>query len=209
MTDKFIYHITDVDNLPSVITTGAIYCKNSASQQSISHIDCAYQQIQDRRASKRVPCGSGGTLHDYVPFYFCLRSPMLFAIHKGSVPTYPKGQADMVYLVSSISAIEAERLQYCFTDGHAAMAVTDFYQAPADLAKLDWNVIKAKYWAPTDDDKDRVRRKQAEFLVRNYVPWSCIKRIGVQNDDVLGRVVDMLEGLAGAPIAKCVPNWYY
>jgi hypothetical protein len=39
--------------------------------------------------------------------------------------------------------------------------------------------MKARYWNDTDRDGDRKRRRQAEFLVRDFCPWQFIKLIGV------------------------------
>ena len=49
-----------------------------------------------------------------------------------------------------------------------------FYNHIDNLAKLDWNIISKQYWYNTEDDYDRMRRKQAEFLVKGYVPTNCI-----------------------------------
>ena len=69
---------------------------NSLRRQRINYVDIAYQGIQDRRATTRVPCGAEGVLHDYVPFYFAPRSPMLYTIHKGNVESYREGQAPVI-----------------------------------------------------------------------------------------------------------------
>ena len=45
-----------------------------------------------------------------------------------------------------------------------------FYNHIDNLAKLDWNIISKQYWYNTEDDYDRMRRKQAEFLVKRHVP---------------------------------------
>ena len=49
-----------------------------------------------------------------------------------------------------------------------------FYNNIDDLTKLDWDIISKQYWYNTEDDYDRMRRKQAEFLVKGYVPTNCI-----------------------------------
>ena len=51
---------------------------------------------------------------------------MLLAIHKRCVPAYQGGQADVVYLVSSVETVARSDRVWCFTDGHAVEAVTEF-----------------------------------------------------------------------------------
>ena len=46
-----------------------------------------------------VPIGPGGAVSDYVLFYFAPRSPMMYAIHRGNVPTYGELGTGIDYLV--------------------------------------------------------------------------------------------------------------
>jgi len=48
--------------------------------------DISMHSVQGHRAVKAVPVPPGGTLHDYVPFYFAPRSPMLRTLEGGNVP---------------------------------------------------------------------------------------------------------------------------
>lgn len=73
-----IYHITHIDNLTSILNLGGLMANSRLRRQRINYLDIAHERIQDRRARTSVPCGAGGVLHDYVPFYFAPRSPMLF-----------------------------------------------------------------------------------------------------------------------------------
>ena len=154
----------------------------------------AYENIQDRRATTYVPCGRGGVLHDYVPFYFAPRSPMLYTINRGNVENYTQGQATVIHLVSSVENIESEDLSFVFTDGHAVMTFTEFFD---DLKYLDdaidWDVMEARYWKDTNEDNDRKRRRQAEFLVRNFFPWQLITEIGVINYTIQSQVENILQ----------------
>jgi hypothetical protein len=97
---------------------------NSTIQQHrIGYTDLVNQSIQPRRARVTVPYGAGGTLTDYVPFYFAPRAPMLYAIHQGNVSTYSEGQESLVYLVSTIEAVQQANFSFAFTDGHDIMAL--------------------------------------------------------------------------------------
>lgn len=89
-----------------------------------------------------VPVGAGGTLHDYVPFYFAPRSPMLYTISRGNVPKCPDGQTAVVHLVSSVEKVTGGNLQFVFTDGHGIMALTSYYDDLTFLETLDWDLIK-------------------------------------------------------------------
>ena len=183
-----IYHITHVGNLESVVKHGALLCDNERKRLALDCESIAHQHIKDRRAQRLVPLPPGGTLLDYVPFYFGPRSPMLYSIHGGYVANHVEGQRTVVHLVASAEGIADSGLDYVFTDGHAVISYSEFFSDLKHLQRIDWEVMKAVYWHDTPDDGDRKRRRQAEFLVYNAVPWKQIMAIGVIADDMAQRV---------------------
>ncbi len=102
-----IYHITHVDNLAAIVAEGGLWCDREAADRGVAKIGIAHQHIKERRARRRVPIGPGGTLDDYVPFYFAPRSPMLFSINGGFVEGYSDGQRSVIHLVSSAEVVSA------------------------------------------------------------------------------------------------------
>jgi len=109
-----IYHLTHIDNLTSIIDSGGCLSFNQKQNQGIGHIDVAYETIQVRRARTLVPCGSGGCLHDYVPFFFATRPPMLYAIHRGNVERYEQGQTPLIHLVTAAQAVNNSGSEWVF-----------------------------------------------------------------------------------------------
>lgn len=152
-----IYHITHVENLPPIIQQGGLFCPVSLNELNLSHLNIAYQSIQARRALKKVPILPFGVLHDYVPFYFAPRSPMLYTINRGNVEGHKGGQTPIIHLVTSAEVVADEKLPFVFTDGHAIIAISNFYNDLGNLNEIDWGLMKAKYWNDTDEDGDRLR----------------------------------------------------
>ena len=155
------------------------------------------------------PWRRGGVLADYVPFYFANRSPMLYVIHKGGVPDYQGTQDEIVYLVTSVAVVVAGDRPWCFTDGHAVEEVTNFFTNTERLDKIDWGMIQNRSWASTEQDPDRKRRKQAEFLVYGSVPWSWFDRIGVIDQERLERVRGIIANAPHQPEVVVERGWYY
>jgi hypothetical protein len=166
-------------------------------------------KYQDRRSRKQVPCSAGGVLHDYVPFYFAPRSPMLFTIHKGNVRGYQNGQNSIIYLVVEIQAIANANLAFAYTDGHAVMDYSDFYDDLKDLSQIDWQIMNATYWHDTPQDGDRKRRRQAEFLVHQFCPWKLVQEIGVINDNIQIKVETILHDQQHQPPVTIYSKWYF
>lgn len=205
----YIYHITHVDNLPSIVGLGELRAGAARQRSGFRYINIAHQNIQDRRSHTNVPCGPGGTLHDYVPFYFAPRSPMLYTISRGNVAGYNQGQEPIIYLVSTAQAVRDARLQFVFTDGHAIMAYSEFHDDLANLNRVDWVLMQSRYWFDTAEQPDRKRRRQAEFLVHRSLPWRLITEIGVLNARVQSRVEALLSGVEHKPVARVRTSWYY
>ena len=204
-----VFHLTHGKNLAGIIEAGELRCKADLDQQRARYQNIAYPRIQTRRASVAVTCGPAGVIHDYVPFYFCPRSPMLFAHHRRQIETHSEGQRPLIHLATTVEAIIAAGSRWVFSDGHAAMAYTEFFDDLADLHRVDWRVIASRNWADTDQDGDRKRRKQAEFLVQRALPWAAITEIGVLDVGVKRRVLEIVAGAAHRPAVTVYKAWYY
>ncbi|MBW4694176.1 MAG: DUF4433 domain-containing protein [Lyngbya sp. HA4199-MV5] len=204
-----IYHITHLGNLASILAIDGLCAYSVMQQQGIHYTDLANQNIQTRRTKTIVSCGAGGKLTDYVPFYFAPRSPMLYAIHQGNVPTYTEGQEAVIYLVSTVEAVQQASLSFVFTDGHGIMTLTEFFDDLAQLDQVDWQVMSLKYWFDTPEDNDRKRRRQAEFLVYQFFGWQLVTEVGVIHPSVKGEVEQCLRTATHQPAVIVRRNWYY
>ncbi len=204
-----LYHITAIENLQSILARQYILSYSKLSQEETAHTNIAYNHIQDRRAKKRVPCGPGGVLHDYVPFYFAPRSPMLHAIWKGKVPDYPRGQSSVIYLVSSVEVVQEAGLEFVFTDGHGTMDFSGYFDDPTRLDCIDWRLMNDKLWRNTEDDNDRSRRRQAEFLVHQRFPLELLLGIAVIDATLKAEVKSLLADAGREIEVRVVRQYYY
>ncbi len=160
--------------------------------------------------NRKVPTGMQGTLADYVPFYFAPRSPMLYAIRGNQVEGYSSGQMPLVHLQSDTGSVSTAGLSFTFTDGHAEMAVSEFFNDLEMLkSAVDWSVMKSPYWHDTVDHPDRKRKRQAEFLVHAFAPWNLVKGIGVMNQQVKNEIEAILSPSDHRPVVRIRPAWYY
>jgi hypothetical protein len=204
-----IYHITPLENLRLIFQTGGLLAKRALDQADRGYTNIAHPTIQDRRAYTVVPCGPGGVLHDYVPFYFAPRSPMLYTISRGNVEGFTGGQQTIVHLVSSAQAIQAAGMDFVFSDGHGIMTFTEFYSDLAHLDQVDWPLMRSTYWADTNDDLDRKRRRQAEFLIYERFPVDLIQEIGVINPAKKQEIEALLAEFGLTVPVFIRPGWYY
>lgn len=88
-------------------------------------------------------------------------------------------------------------VEWCFTDGNAAKVITNYYTNITDLTYIDWRSIASQDFRHdnADGDEDRIRKKHAEFLVKDYVPSHYIKGIIVYDKSVKADVSKIVQSL--------------
>lgn len=206
-----IYRLIHVDNLETLLHREALHAPHHTPDDGLPYRTIHDVEIQAQRRTWAIGCGPGGTVHDYVAFYLGPRSPMLYKLNSGGVAGYNEGQEPLIYLVSTVQAVEAAGLDFVFSDGHGIARFTRWYSRVADLGQVDWEAVYARQWADTVDDMDRKRRKQAEFLIHRCCPWALIQEIGVYNSRAKARVEQALAryGETGVKPVKVRREWYY
>jgi hypothetical protein len=75
-----VYHITHVDNLPGILAEGGLWSDAVMLVRSGPAEGIGMGQIKERRLALPVRCHPGDHVGDYVPFYFCPRSIMLYLV---------------------------------------------------------------------------------------------------------------------------------
>lgn len=174
-----LYRIVHLRNVEYILSNG-MYTRQSP------HFDPNYVEIGDstlisERHDYPVGLAGYGDLGEYVPFYLSGHSPMLLNIKTGYRSITRRPQHEIVYFVCKLDDVIAHCNEWVFTDGHAKNLLTSFFNDLDDLSNVDWDMVREQYWRPTEEDHDRQRRKQAEFLVRNHVPAVCIEEIVVRD----------------------------
>lgn len=205
-----IMHFTHVRNLSGILAAGCLQADSVVNHQSDLQVEAADLEIKARRKAILIRLAPYGCVADYVPFYFAPRSPMLYKLAKGGVPTYTDGQDPLIYLVSTVETVAWAGLQCLFSDGNCATAVT---QVSGDLTQLDsmvdWELMRAQRWNNTADDGDRMRRRMAEFLVHERLPTSCVAGIAVRTDAMKEQVDAILAAQGVSLPVRARSGWYF
>jgi len=206
-----IYHITHLENLPQIVDD-VLWSDAERIRRKVNCMIVGMSEIKRRRLEElEVDCHPGTKVGEYVPFYFCPRSIMLFLLHKGNHVDlkYQGGQRPIVHLQADLHRVvawaESEGRRWAFSNGNAGTRYTQFFNDLQQLDSLDWNAIAATNW------KDLIvrERKQAEFLVEGSFPWELIERIGVMDKKMAESVANGLSEAAHRPEVVVVGSWYY
>lgn len=159
---EYLFHMTHIDNLKSILKHGLYAHNNPYKKKDISDCD-----VNSRR-SRKEPIHKK-SIHSYVPFYFNPKNNML--CRRKSI------QDDIVILVMKRDLISKKGA--IFTDGNASTDRARFYSNLSDLSKLSFDCIYTKgYYKGYADGGNR---RMAEVLVPDYVSADNIEAIICNN----------------------------
>jgi len=207
-----VYHITHVDNLPLIVADGGLVCDRTILERGGPARAIGMSSIKERRVRElTVRTHPDTRVGDYVPFYFCPRSVMLYVIFRGNHPElqYRGGQGPVLHLEADLFTVvdwaEASGRRWAFSLTNAGARLAEFRSSLGALRELNWKAI-----ASTDfRDGDVKEGKQAEFLVHESFPLGLVERIGILSKEMRARVVAALADGPAMPRVEVRPEWYY
>ena len=208
-----VYHITHVDNLASIVAAGYIEADGRRVGQGGGQTSIGMTEIKRRRLYEiAVACHPNTMVGEYVPFYFCPRSIMLYILHMGNHPDlihYRDGQEPVLHLQvdmeAAINWADQHRVRWAFSDRNAGSYYTDFYNSRNELDKIDWTAVTS-----TDFRDPLVKEgKQAEFLIHDTCPWHLVEKIGVLNERIRNQVNAIIRNVQHKPVVTIERIWYY
>ncbi|MCB5262631.1 MAG: DUF4433 domain-containing protein [Candidatus Cloacimonetes bacterium] len=175
-----LFYITHLDNIPSIMRSG-ILSHNEAER--VNHHSVALQDVQDKRAIKKIP--KGRVLHDYVNLYFNPRNPMMYKLFK-------------LHMISNLCVLSVHpnilKVQDAVvSDQNAARNLVRFYDPKVDFDKLDFENIYLRDWnVPDRHEYDRLKGIVcAETLIPDKMSFDHINSAYVVDDSVSCKLSNM------------------
>jgi hypothetical protein len=157
-----------------------------------------------------VPVPPGGTLADYVPFYFTPKSPMLMNIHTGYGGVQRRTNDEIVILVTAIPTLIAQGISFLFTDRHAYTGLARFSADPGELpTMIDWDILRRHDFARSDDYPDKMERYQAEALVHRHLPAAALRGIACNSATTQRRVETIVQDSGLTLRIATRKGWYF
>jgi ssDNA thymidine ADP-ribosyltransferase DarT-like protein len=206
-----IYHITHGRNLSQIVSQGVW----SDAQRIARKLDTkvvGMSAIKERRLKElTVNCHPGTKVGEFVPFFFCPRSIMLYILHLGNHPDvdYSGGQAPIIHLQADLHATvqwaDENSVRWAFSKSNAGARYCDFFGSLERLVEVNWPAVQS-----TDFRSATVKEgKQAEFLLFDWFPWELVERIGVINRKRQEAVEKLLKTADHQPPVTIERGWYY
>lgn len=202
-----IWRIVHRDNLPWILDNG-LHCRNS-QLQDLNFVNIGNPELIDKRAHRGVPMAPGGTLSDYVPFYFTPFSVMMKNIHSGWGGIRQRSNAEIVILVSSLRRVQEQGIPFLFTNGHAYPPDTRFFNDLSDLSVIDWGILQRRDFKRDLDDPKKLERYQAEALIHQQLPVSGLVGAVCYTEAIKSDIEQQIlaRGLSLQVVART--EWYF
>lgn len=202
----FIFRITHRKNIEWILDNG-LHCANSKVIDP-NFVSIGNKDLIDKRARCKIDTGPGGTISDYVSFYFTPRSPMMYNIKTGYNGITQQQNSDIVILISSLPKLKENDVQYVFSDRHAKLETVTFYTNQDDLAKIDWQILQKSDFSRDNNDLGKIERYQAEALVHKHVPIQALISIACYDRPAIGKLEDAIKD-RDLSLALYVEREYY
>ncbi len=206
-----IYHITHVDNLSAIIQAGELESQARMNQHGGPATAVGLPDIKQSRLTLPVHCHPGDHVGDYVPFYFCSRSIMLYKLYMANDPNLPYkgGQGLIVHLEADLHTVvkwaNKKGRRWAFSLSNAGSRYAEFRDDLASLDEIAWPSVQSRYWSAPDIREG----KQAEFLMHSSFPWQLVEQVGVHSMAAGRRATTAIANADHRPTIEIKTEWYY
>jgi ssDNA thymidine ADP-ribosyltransferase, DarT len=198
-----IFRIVHRKNLDDLLANG---CRCRSAVMGQKYVEIGNQELIQRRTNRPIPCGPGGTLSDYVPFYFTPYSPMLLNIKTGYNGIAKQPMSEILILVSSLHTLKKIGIPFVFSDRHAYLKTAMFSDDLAHLDRIIWPVLQERNFRK--DDLERFEKYQAEALVYKHMPLEALKGIICYDQASKMSVKADVDALGLELNVLAQPGWY-
>jgi hypothetical protein len=201
-----IFRITHRDNVPWILDNG-MHARNGRNFNP-NYLNIGNIDLIDKRSRRSVPVPPGGTLNDYVPFYFTPFSIMMYNIRTGyGVKQVPND--DIVIFVSSLPRIVEQGIEFVFTNQHAYPLMADYFTDLARLDQIDWPLLQSRNFKHDPDDPGKKERYQAEALIWKHLPLEALQGVCCYTPVVEQQIESEIEQRDLTFKVGVQPSWYF
>ncbi len=202
-----IFRVTRIDNVPWALAHGL--CASQHPKQDPGFVSIGLEGLIDARKRRNVPVEPGGTLADYVPFYFTPYSPMLYNVVTGrNVVRQPREQ--LAVLVSSLHRVAELGCRFVVSDRHAYLNNARFINRVDQLIDwVPWALLRSRDFSHDPENPEKTERYQAEALVHWSLPAEALLGVVVYNEASRAQVLEQVDSLGLSIRVLAQPGWFF
>lgn len=202
-----VFRITHLANVRWILQNG-LHCPRS-NKLDPKFVSIGNTDLIDKRSRRIVPTPPGGTLHDYVPFYFTPFSPMMLNIKTGYGGVTKRANSDVVIFVSSLSRFKDEGVEFVFSDRHAYLQAAQFSSSLGDLGRIAWDLLQTRDFSRDPNRPDKMERYMAEALAFEHVPTTALLGVACYDAQAESEIRQHASSLAPQLNVVVRPKWYF
>lgn len=202
-----IFRVTHIRNIPWALRHGL--CASLHDEQDPDFVSIGLGELIQARRRRKIPIDPGGSLADYVPFYFTPYSPMLYNIVTGrNVERRPR--RELAVLVSSLRrAVELER-PFVVSDRHAYLSNARFTNEISRLSEwVPWSLLRGRDFKREPENPEKTERYQAEALIYRHLPAHALDGVVVYNEEAEEWVARYADEAEVSPRIVVRPGWFF
>lgn len=202
-----IFRIVHRSNIPWILDNG-LYCRN-ADIQAPDYQSIGNHELIEKRQHREVTISPFGTLSDYIPFYFTPYSPMMLNIHTGYSGVPKVANEDIVFVVSSLYRVQEKEIDFVFTDRHAYLFNTNFYNNLQNIDQIDWLILQQRDFHRDPDNPEKIERYQAEALIHSHLPTEAFLGLVCYTETIKQQLQKMAEDRNQSLKIVKKTSWYF
>jgi hypothetical protein len=116
---------------------------------------------------------------------------------------------EIAILVSSLRRVRELGIPFVFTNQHAYLTMTEYFNELGDLDRIDWPLLQSRDFRHDPDDPGKKDRYQAEALIWQHVPLEALLGICCYSKVVTARVRSDVERRELTVRTQVQSNWYF
>ena len=202
-----IFRITHIKNVPWILANG-LHCRSSGILDP-NFVAIGNPDLIEKRKERLVLAAPGGTLSDYIPFYFTPWSPMLYNIKTGYNGITPRAMEEIVIFGCSLRTLADAGRQFVFTDRHAKLETARFSTDLTKLSRLDWERLRARDFRRDPEDPGKMERYQAEALIHRHLPVAALGGIICYGSAQKAHLTALVEAAGHSTKVLVRPDYYF
>lgn len=202
-----IFRIVHRDNVSWILENG-MHCPSSEIQAPSYH-SIGNPDIIEKRRYRKVPIAPGGTLSDYIPFYFTPYSPMMYNIKTGYAGVTKVSNENIVIFVTSLHRLIESGHHFVFTNKHAYLRDAKYFNDLAGLENIDWRILQNRDFKRDINDLEKGERYQAETLVHQQLSAEAILGIICYTLNIKDQLIQLAEGYGLKMQVERRTGWYF
>ena len=202
-----VFRITHIANMPWILQNGLT--SKTSELQDPNFVQIGNPDLIEKRSSRSIPIPPGGTLDDYIPFYFTPFSPMLYNIKTGWNGITQRPMREIVLLVSSLHSLVEQGVRFVLSDRHAYLKFAQYSNSPENLDMIDWEILQTRNFVRDPNDPAKFERYQAEALIHRQLPVEGLNGVVCHGPEEEAQLRETVQNSGAQVHVVARPHWFF